>query len=384
MAVAEARVDAHADRPAVAGALQRVDHRRRADVGQHAAARARRSSALSRNTSAVSSTTGGVAAGGKPAARRAQHLVAADGVDPEAGVAHHLQHPARRARLHRVARLDAVARRDGAARRRCAGAASRRRRGRRACRRGGRSLRGRRRRERRRASSGAVTRRVGQGKARARAASAIRVPRCRAAALGTRPCRRATSSESVSSALGKHGLRYARHITGELPDLRLVAIARRDAGRLEAARELGARGLHRLPRDDRRGRTRRTDRGGAADPAPRHRPRRRRRRVCRCCSRSRRPRTSPPVRAMLAVLRQHPIPVMVAQTLRYNAVVRALLAALPRIGPRALAELHAALRAVAARLARRSGAVRRRHDAAHRRARVRSLPSAERPRGRPR
>jgi predicted dehydrogenase len=38
-------------------------------------------------------------------------------------------------------------------------------------------------------------------------------------------------------------------------------------------------------------------------------------------------------RAMLAALRRQPIPVMVAQTLRYNGVVRAVLAALPRIGP---------------------------------------------------
>ena len=68
-------------------------------------------SALSRNTSAVSITTGGSRAHREAGAARAQHLVAADGVDPEPGGAHRLQHLPGRVRLHRVARLQRVARR---------------------------------------------------------------------------------------------------------------------------------------------------------------------------------------------------------------------------------------------------------------------------------
>src|SRR5271169_1309085 len=42
--------------------------------------------------------------------------------------------------------------------------------------------------------------------------------------------------------VGKHGVRYARHIVGDVPELRLVALARRDieAGRRQAA-EFGCR-----------------------------------------------------------------------------------------------------------------------------------------------
>jgi predicted dehydrogenase len=131
--------------------------------------------------------------------------------------------------------------------------------------------------------------------------------------------------------LGKHGLRYARHITGDLPDLTLAAIARRDAGRLDAARAFGADGF--------------TDyramitAGGvdaliAVVPPTLHLD------IVRAAAAADLPllleKPAAPTltdgRAMLAVLRQHPIPVMVAQTLRYNVVVRAMLAALPRIG----------------------------------------------------
>ncbi len=125
---------------------------------------------------------------------------------------------------------------------------------------------------------------------------------------------------------GKHGSRYARHIRDDFPDLELVAIARRDAAKAEeTARQLGCR-AHRdyhdlLAASDidavivvvpptlhvdivseaaRRGKPTLLEKPAAANLAA--------------------------GRALLAVVRQHPISVMVAQTLRYNAVVQAVLA----------------------------------------------------------
>src|SRR5512143_1797789 len=131
--------------------------------------------------------------------------------------------------------------------------------------------------------------------------------------------------------LGKHGLRYARHITGELPDLRLVAIARRDAARLEAAREFGAEAF-----TDYRAMiaAARLDAVIAVVPPTLHLD------IVRAAAGAGLPLllekpAAPNLAAggaMLAALRQQSVPIMVAQTLRYNAVVRAILAARPRIG----------------------------------------------------
>lgn len=131
--------------------------------------------------------------------------------------------------------------------------------------------------------------------------------------------------------LGKHGLRYARHITGELPDVSLVAIARRDARRLDAAHELGA-----TPYADYRAMIAeaRLDLLIAVVPPTLHLD------IVRVAAAAGVPLllekpAAPNLgdgRAMLEVLRAQPIPVMIAQTLRYNGVVRAMQAALPRIG----------------------------------------------------
>jgi predicted dehydrogenase len=131
--------------------------------------------------------------------------------------------------------------------------------------------------------------------------------------------------------VGKHGARYARHV-GEEPDLELAAIVRRDAGKLAAAaQELGAR-----PYTD----YRELIAGGAVDaviavvPSALHPD------IVACAARAGMPLLleKPAAvslaagRPMLAALRAHPTPVMVAQTLRYNAVVRALVAARAGIG----------------------------------------------------
>ena len=131
--------------------------------------------------------------------------------------------------------------------------------------------------------------------------------------------------------LGKHGMRYARHITADLPDLRLVAVARRDAGQLDAVRALGAEAYA-----DYRTMIREAglDAVIAVVPPTLHLD------IVRTASAAgvalllEKP-AAPTLddgRAMRAALRARPVPVMVAQTLRYNGVVRAIRHALPRIG----------------------------------------------------
>jgi predicted dehydrogenase len=137
---------------------------------------------------------------------------------------------------------------------------------------------------------------------------------------------------------GKHGVRYARHIRLDLPDLELVAIARRNREQGAAlARELGAQ-----PFTDYR---ELIERGGVdavivVVPPTLHLD------VVSCAARAGIPvllekPAAPNLaigRELLAVLRAHPIPLMMAQTLRYNTVVRALAAACEGIAPlRALA-----------------------------------------------
>lgn len=132
--------------------------------------------------------------------------------------------------------------------------------------------------------------------------------------------------------LGKHGLRYARHITADLPDLTLAAVARRDAAQFDAIRALGA-----APFADYRTMITeaRLDALIAVVPPTLHLD------VVRAATEAGLPLllekpAAPNLadgRAMLDLLRRRPIPLMVAQTLRWNATVRAMLAARERIGP---------------------------------------------------
>lgn len=132
--------------------------------------------------------------------------------------------------------------------------------------------------------------------------------------------------------VGKHGVRYARHIRDDLPDLELAALARRDAAQVEAAaREFGGR-----PFTD----YRQLIAEGGVDAVIVVVPPTLHAEVVDCAARAGLPvllekPAAPSLavgRTLRATLRRHPVPLMVAQTLRYNAVVRALLAALPRIG----------------------------------------------------
>lgn len=133
--------------------------------------------------------------------------------------------------------------------------------------------------------------------------------------------------------LGKHGARYARHIREDLSDLELVAIARRDADKAAAAaRELGVAAY-----TDYRTLIERAEVDAliVVVPPTLHVD------VVRCAARAGIPvllekPAAPNLaagRELLAAVRAHPIPVMVAQTLRYNAVVRTLQGALPSIAP---------------------------------------------------
>ncbi len=130
---------------------------------------------------------------------------------------------------------------------------------------------------------------------------------------------------------GKHGQRYARHIAQDLPDLHLAAVARRDTAQFAAVRGAGAE-----PYDDYRimlacaG----LDAVVAVVPPTLHRD------IVAAAAAAGVPllleKPAAPTladgAAMRATLRAQPLPVMVAHTLRYNSVVRALCGALPRIG----------------------------------------------------
>lgn len=131
---------------------------------------------------------------------------------------------------------------------------------------------------------------------------------------------------------GKHGSRYARHLHEDFPDLELAAMARRDPAKLAAAvRPSGAQ-----PFTDWRVmlETARLDAVIAVVPPTLHRD------IVVAAAAAGVPllleKPAAPTladgRAMRAALAGNPTPVMVAQTLRYNAAVRAMMAARARIG----------------------------------------------------
>jgi predicted dehydrogenase len=131
---------------------------------------------------------------------------------------------------------------------------------------------------------------------------------------------------------GKHGSRYARHIRDDCPEIELAAVCRRDAAKLAAAvQEFGGR-----PYTDYRELIASSDVEAVIAVLP---PTMHPRIVAAACERGvplllEKP-AAPNLSAgaeMLRSLRQRPIPVMVAQTLRYNTVVGALRSRLAQIG----------------------------------------------------
>jgi predicted dehydrogenase len=132
--------------------------------------------------------------------------------------------------------------------------------------------------------------------------------------------------------VGRHGGRYARHIVQDLPNLRLVALARRhfdlarqQASELDCRAYADYRDLMAAPN---------VDAVIAVVPPTLHRE------IIDTAATLRRPvlLEKPAAislaegRRMLHAVRQAGIPVMVAQTLRYNGVVQALLQAREQIG----------------------------------------------------
>lgn len=124
--------------------------------------------------------------------------------------------------------------------------------------------------------------------------------------------------------LGKHGRRYVKHIREDFPRLRLAAICRADRGQLERdVAEIGATGygdFRELLRADC------CDAVIAVVPPHLHPAI-----VEECCARGLPLLLEKPAaadldgaRAMQRAVAAAPIPLMVAQTLRYNAVVRAM------------------------------------------------------------
>ena len=133
--------------------------------------------------------------------------------------------------------------------------------------------------------------------------------------------------------VGKHGARYARHIRADFLDLELAAVARRDPQQVAAAAELfGAEAY-----TDYRALIER----GAVDAVIVVVPPTLHVEIVSCAARAGVPvlLEKPAVpslasgEALAAVLRTHPIPLMVAHTLRYNSVVRVLRTACAELGP---------------------------------------------------
>lgn len=133
--------------------------------------------------------------------------------------------------------------------------------------------------------------------------------------------------------VGRHGERYARHMVQDLPEVELVGLARRD--RAEAERQAAAFGCRAFPDVE----------ALLADPAvqgvavvvpPIHHPDL----VERAAAHRKPVLLEKPAavsvadgRRMQAAVRAAGIPVMTAQTMRYNGVVRALLAEREGLGP---------------------------------------------------
>jgi predicted dehydrogenase len=136
---------------------------------------------------------------------------------------------------------------------------------------------------------------------------------------------------------GKHGVRYLRHL-GEVPGLRLVALSRRDRG--EGERQAGAYGCRYVSEPEALIEDPAVDVVVLVVPPTQHL------RLCVAAARARKAfLVEKPLAASLAECRAiaeaaaaSGVTAMVAHTLRFNAVVRALAAALPAIGP-----LHAAV-----------------------------------------
>lgn len=132
--------------------------------------------------------------------------------------------------------------------------------------------------------------------------------------------------------IGKHGSRYARHIRDDCPEVEIAALCRRDLDKLNAAAgEFGGR-----PYTDYRELISETavDAVIAVLPPTQHLAivaAAAERGVPLLLEKPAAPSLSDG-REMLRLLRERPIPVMVAQTLRYNAVVRLLKARLPELG----------------------------------------------------
>jgi predicted dehydrogenase len=133
--------------------------------------------------------------------------------------------------------------------------------------------------------------------------------------------------------VGKHGQRYARHIRDDLPEVQLVALARRDSDQAAAlARDYGCRAYtdyHELIRAPD------IDAVVVVVPPTLHRD------IVMAAADARRAiLLEKPAAISLAVGRElldytarAGVPVMVAQTLRYSNIVTAIRAALPSIGP---------------------------------------------------
>jgi predicted dehydrogenase len=132
--------------------------------------------------------------------------------------------------------------------------------------------------------------------------------------------------------VGQHGVRYARHITADVPELRLVGLARRNAKAVaDQAREFGCLGF-----TDYHDLIVHPDVEALVVVVP---PALHEEIVAMVAGEKRALLLEKPAapnleagRRILQTLRRASVPAMVTQTLRYNEVVRAMVEAMPRIG----------------------------------------------------
>jgi len=132
--------------------------------------------------------------------------------------------------------------------------------------------------------------------------------------------------------LGKHGVRYAKHIREDFPGLRLHAVSRRDQQRLAEWHDSGARTF-----SDYRDLIAQGDCDALVAVVPPHLHLDIVRRAAAAGLPLLLEKPAAPdldsARAMAEAVARSSVPVMVAQTLRYNAVVRTLRAQREAIGP---------------------------------------------------
>ena len=133
--------------------------------------------------------------------------------------------------------------------------------------------------------------------------------------------------------LGAHGRRYVKHVMDDVPDMRLVAVCRRD--RVEGERVASAAGARYVASAAELIAAPDVDAVILVTPPPSHLP------LARAALEAGKPvvlekpltHTLSEARELVRIVERTRVPLLLAQTLRYNAALQVARDALPRIGP---------------------------------------------------